>query len=150
MNNIKYFNFPIYFLKDFMINPIEAVLSPILYYALYEHSQNLEEGSDIDKLNSSAKYFNVTMGDAKYVHKKGEKLNNDEIIGYPKVGINTNIYWDYRDNYKSEFEKISLLAFLAIKSILQQKAYCKIGNKYWLARMDGKASSCEFEELCCN
>ena len=147
MSNIKYFNFPIYFLKDFMINPIKDTLSPILNYALYEHSQKLEEGSGIDKLKSSAKYFNVSMGDDKLLHKEGEKLVEGEIIGYPKAGINTKTYWDYRDNYKSEFDKVSLLAFLAIKSILQQKAYCKIGNKFWLARMDGKASSCEFEEL---
>ncbi len=130
-----------------MIIPKEDALHPILYYALFEHSQNLEEGDDIEKLKSSAKYFNVSMGDAKYIHKEGKKLINGEIIGYPKVGINTKTYWDYKNNYKSEFEKISLLAFLAIKSILQQKAYCKIGNKFWLARMDGKASSCEFTEL---
>jgi len=129
-----------------MTNPKDA-LHKILYYALCQHSQNLEEGDDLVKLKSSAKYFNVTLGDAKYVFKKGGELIENEIVGYPKVGINTKTYWDFRDNYKSEFEKVSLLAFLAIKSILQQKAYCKIGNKFWLARMDGKASSCESEEL---
>jgi len=111
MNNTKYFNFPIYFLKDFMINPIEEALSPILYYALYEHSQNLEEGSDIDKLNSSAKYFNVTMGDAKYVHKKGEKLNKDEIIGYPKVGINTKLIGTIETTIKVSLKKFPFWPF---------------------------------------
>ena len=69
------------------------------------------------------------MGDEKRVQKEGEKLVEGEIIGYPKAGINTIIYWDYRDNYKSEFDKVSLLAFLAIKSILQHDIQTKILSK---------------------
>jgi hypothetical protein len=38
--------------------------------------------------------------------------------------------------------------FLALKSIVQNKAYCKITNAYLWARMDGKASTLKpFDEL---
>ena len=54
---------------------------------------------------------------------------------------------DFYKNNKSDFEKICLLGFLAIKSIVQQKAYCKVTMKFMLARMNGKARTAEFNEL---
>jgi Tfp pilus assembly ATPase PilU len=62
-------------------------------------------------------------------------------------GINLRIYWDFRKNHKTEFEKVCLLAFLAIKSILGQKAFCKITNDFFVARMDGKAKTCKSLEI---
>ena len=61
--------------------------------------------------------------------------------------IHLSIYWDYRNNEKTEFDKVCLLAFLGIKSIIQNKAYCKIDNRFLLARMDGKAKSVDFPAL---
>lgn len=146
MNEPKYFNFPIYLIKDFLTNTKKS-LDDILHYSLYAHTLKLEEGDDLHKIKSSAEYFSVTLGDPKHTLAKGIKLFMLDIEGYPKVGINTKIYWDFRNNYKIEFQKICLLGHLALRSILQQKSYCKIDNKFWLARMDGKAKSCEFEEL---
>jgi len=57
------------------------------------------------------------------------------------------MYMDFFNNHKTEFEKVSLLGFLAIKSILGQKPYCRVTNNYWLARMDGKAETCELSKL---
>ena len=64
------------------------------------------------------------------------------------VGLNTAIWLKYYKDEKTEFEDISFLAFLALKSILGRKTHCKVNNKYWLARMDGKPCSIEnYNEL---
>jgi len=59
------------------------------------------------------------------------------------VGISNKDFFGYYKKEKTEFDKVCLLGFLAIKSILGTKAYCKITNKYWLSRMDGKTHSIE-------
>jgi len=146
VNEIKYFNFPIYFLEGFLNNS-QACLENILYYSLYYHSMKLELGSDFEDFKSSANFYNVSLGDATYAFEKGEQLYNEQIHGSPKVGINTQIFWYYYKYQKSDFQKMCLLGFLAIKSILQQKTYCKITNNYWYARMDGKAKSCHEKYL---
>jgi hypothetical protein len=146
MSEPKYFNFPIFLLKGFLINT-ESALSAIINYALYAHSLKLEDGDDLHKIKSSAEYFSVTISDPKYTLAEGKKLFSLDFGRSPKVGINTEMYWDYRNNYKIEFQKVCLLGHLALRSILQKKPYCKIDNKFWLARMDGKAKSCEFDEL---
>jgi hypothetical protein len=142
----KYFNFPIELLEGFMENK-SNVLYNILCYAIYSHSIGLNFGSDIERIKASADFFNVKIGNIQGIKTNGKELLNRIDSKCPKVGINTKIYWDYRDNYKNDFEDVCLLAFLAIKSILNKKPYCKIDNRFLLARMDGKAKSCDFEAL---
>ncbi len=142
----KYFNFPVELLSDF-INDSSKVLNNISDYAIYSHSLNLEYGDELECMKASAKFFHVTLSNIRNTLKNGKKqFENIKQTG-PKVGINFSIFWDYYKNEKSEFDKVCLLAFLAIKSILQTKPYCKIDNRFLLARMDGKAKSCDFESL---
>jgi hypothetical protein len=54
------------------------------------------------------------------------------------VGINRDAFFDFYKSYKDEFERACLLAFLALKSIVGNKAYIKLDNLYLLSRMDGK------------
>jgi len=146
MNKERYFNFPIMFLKGFLKND-KKCLSDILAYSVYLHSLKLEHGTVIEKIKVSARFFKITLGSNKKTLDRGKYLYNSIEDNSPKVGINLSVYWDYNNNYKSGFEKVCLLGFLALKSILQQKPYCKITNAFWLARMDGKAKSCEFNQL---
>ena len=108
MSKIKYFNFPIYFLEGFLINSQES-LERILYFSLYSHSLKLELGSYFENFQSSAKFYNVTLGDAAYACEQGEQLFDDQIPGYPKVGINTKIFWDYYKYQKSCFQNHTVL-----------------------------------------
>jgi len=62
-------------------------------------------------------------------------------------GINSKIIYDYRTNFKTDFDKVCLLAFLAIKSIIANKAYCKIDNNFLWSRMDGNSKSVDVSEL---
>lgn len=141
MKDERYFNFPVQLLKGYFKTP-NVVLSNIVDYAFYAHTMNYNYDNGYESLMTTAeKYFKVTLYDKLSCYKNGEILFNKTPKSCPKVGIKTPILWDYHDNDKTDFEHACLLGFLAIKSIVQDKAYCKIDNKFWLSRMDGRARS---------
>lgn len=145
LNKPEYFNFPVTLLDGFMTNS-HIVLKNILYYALYQHSLKLEFGEELEMIKSSAKFYNVQLGDVDECLELGGELY-DNFKDAPRCGLNMEIFWDFYKSEKSEFEKVCLLGFLAIKSILGKKPYCKIDNKFWLSRMSGKAKSLDVSEL---
>lgn len=146
MSKKRYFNFPVQLLSGFMLNS-RKVLSDIANYAVYENSISLEYGDDMDKFESSMGYFDISIVNIEKALSDGQELYDSIPKGSPKVGLRLKIYWDYYNNEKTEFEKVCLLGFLALRSILMKKPYCKMTNKYWLSRMDGKAKSVEKLEL---
>lgn len=135
-----YFNFPIQILKDFLLHD-KKCLKDILYYAIYAHSLKLEGKNPLQKFTNSSSYFGVKLGDIEYAFGQGEELYESISLNAPKTGIERGIYWDFHDNEKTEFEKMCLLAFLALKSILGAKPYTKVTNLYLWARMDGKSNT---------
>lgn len=141
----RYFNFPIQLLKGFLVDDSKC-LANILHYAIYAHSLKLELGTEKARIVSSMDFLCVSGGE-EFVLKNGKKQYEENLQSSPMVGINSSIFWDFKQNHKTEFEKVCLLAFLALKSIIQSKAYAKIDNKFLLSRMDGKACSCEIDEL---
>ena len=66
---------------------------------------------------------------------------NNQIEKYPRAAyfsIPRETFWDYKDHAKTEEERILLLAYLAIKSIIgKERGYCHVTNEYWLSRMSG-------------
>jgi len=142
----KYFNFPVVLLSDFMTNSNE-VLDDIFDYAIYSHAQSLHQGNEMERVKATCNFLGVTLGSFDKTLKNGKTLFNSIGAKTPKVGISKTVFFDFYQNEKTEFEKVSLLAFLAIKSIVQNKPYCKVVNKYWLARMAGNSNSCEIMEL---
>lgn len=147
-NDERYFNFPIQLLKRFMIDDNKA-LNDICDYAIYENSLKLILGeSELENMKDSAKFFNVVLGSVQHSLENGKSLYDNVPQISPKVGLNISIFWDFFKNDKSEFDRICLLGFLAIKSILQKNTYCKIDNKFWLSRMDGNPKSVQdYSEL---
>ena len=145
MRNERYFNFPIKFLKGFLTNSREC-LDGIIDYAVYSRFM-IETGTKAERLVDCEEYFGIKIGNKNKTYLHGKELYESRDIMPVMVGINTETFFKYYENDKSEFEKVCLLGFLAIKSILGKKPYCKIDNKYWLARMDGKAKSCDKTEL---
>lgn len=131
-----YFNFPVEILKGFLIND-KKCLNDILYYAVYAHSLNLEGKTPLQKFVNSSSYFGVKIGNKETAFEKGELLYDSISLYAPKTGIEKGIYWDFYDNEKTEFEKMCLLAFLALKSIIGIKPYTKATNLYLWSRMDG-------------
>lgn len=141
----KYFNFPVQLLDGFLSNT-KKCLDDISRYAVYDRSLALE-GTPEAKFKSASSYLEIQFSDNKQAIKSGRELHDSIDFRSPKAGINVRVWWDFYKNDKPEFEKVCLLAFLALKSIAQQKAYCKVTNNYLFARMDGKTHSCEFEQL---
>lgn len=139
----KYFNFPVMLLSGFM-DDSRGTLSNILDYSLFAWGIVHYEFGDLEeRMKSAAKNFHVSLGNLEASFENGSNLYEDLPLSSPKVGLSISLFWDYYGNDKSDFEKACLLAFLAIKSILHKKPYCKVTNNYLLSRMDGKAKSVE-------
>lgn len=144
MSDTKYFNFPIQLLEE-IFRRKESVLSDVLNFALYSHTlklndENMYNNSEYLKFVAAAKWYyvdNITKSD----FERGKKLFNSIPTDSPKVGLNIAIFWDFYKNEKSDFDIACLSAFLAIKSILGMKPYCKMNNSFLLARMSGKAKA---------
>ncbi|HMP31832.1 MAG TPA: hypothetical protein PKD85_19675 [Saprospiraceae bacterium] len=132
----KYFNFPIVLLQGFLIDD-KKCLNNIFDYAIYEYCYKY----NTDNVGQAARFFGVTMSNEAKTFENGNELFDSIPEGTPKVGINKYIFFEYCMNDKTEFQKVTLLAFLAIKSILQNKAYCKMEYNYLFARMGGKSHS---------
>ena len=146
MTEAKYFNAPIQLWADFMSDDRKG-LSDVFDYAIYAHTLNLTEGTEAQKFKAACKFFYVTSGDDSKSIKNGKKLLRDADPKAPKVGINTTVWFDFYKNPKTEYDKVCLLAFLAIKSIVQNKPYTKLDNRFWLSRMAGNANSCDLKTL---
>ena len=140
MSKEKYFNFPIQLLEGFIINPEKTILN-IKDYSVYENSLKLEHGTDLQKIKASASFYEMKLGSVDQTLENGKLLYNSIPTTSPKVGLNLSIWWDFYKNEKTEFDKVCLLGFLAIKSILGTKSYCKVTNLYLWARMDGKTNT---------
>lgn len=144
----KYFNFPIDLLKGFLIDSTKC-LDEISKYALFAHADKLEQGLPRERLKSAIDFFGLVLADQEFedFFDSCVRIYVNAPKKSVKVGINKNIFFDYKDNYKSEFDKVCLLAFLAIKSIIQTKPYCKIDNAFLWSRMDGSSKSIDVSEL---
>lgn len=140
MNNEKYLNFPIQLLTGF-ITDTRKTLDNIVNYSVYENALKLEHGTELQKIKDSAGFYQMKLGSVKHSLDNGKLLYNSVPNNSPKVGMNLSIWWDFYKNEKTEFEKVCLLGFLAIKSILGNKSYCKVTNLYLWARMDGKTNT---------
>lgn len=142
----KYFNFPIVLLNGFLRNDREA-LSNIFDFAIYENSLNYDCG-ELESIRKACKYFGVKAGNIESTFENGKLLFESIPQNTPKAGLKLELFFEYYKTEKTEFEKICLLGFLAIKSILQKQPYTKITNKYFLSRMDGKTKSVkDYSEL---
>tara|TARA_R110000751_G_scaffold390_1_gene1549 strand:+ start:10404 stop:11108 length:705 start_codon:yes stop_codon:yes gene_type:complete len=146
-SQIRYLNFPIQMLGGFLLDS-KGVLDDIMDYSVYAHSvDNLEFGNEEEAFSSSAKYFGIKFGNIPESIKNGEAFYDSLGSGNPMVGIDVKMVFDYYKNHKTDFQKACLLGYLAIRSILMDKAYCKTTNDNWFSRMDGKSSKMPKEKL---
>lgn len=142
----RYFNFPIQLINGFLDNHYKC-LKDIYHYAAYAHSVKMYNDHELIRVEKSSNYLGVKQETYNDVLLNGKKLYNSIDIKSPKTGLSVAVWFDFYKNEKTEFEKVSLLAFLALKSILQNKSYCKVTNEYLLSRMNGNAKSSSFSLL---
>ena len=147
MANERYLNFPVVLLDSFLTDTNE-VLSNIVAYACYRMIPTFGTLNEYDAMSQTMDYFGLTITDVQMFIDRGGALYNSIDLNSPMVGLNCSTFFQYRNNFKTEFEKVCLLAHLGLRSILQNKPYCKITNIYLLSRMDGKSKAVEsFNEL---
>ena len=139
MSDEKYFNIPVQLLMDFMVDSSKC-LNKVFDYAVYKHSLKLE-GTQAERFKASCKWYGVTVGNHTKSIEDGKDLLENTPDNSPKVGLSLSLFWDFYKNEKSDFEKVCLLGYLAIKSIVQTKPYWKLDNKFWLSRMDGNVKA---------
>jgi len=147
MSNQRYFNFPVCLLKNFLTNTRSA-LDAISGYSLYAESLKEDDDDEITNFITACAFYNIVVEDyPEPQFWRCRRAYQDVEFHAPKVGLNLNIFWDFYNTDKSEFEKVCLLAFLGIKSIIGNKSFCKTDNKYLLSRMNGSARSHSFDQL---
>lgn len=147
MSEVQYYNFPVCLLKGFIGNP-KSVLDSILDFAVYEHSDKLGIGTEVDRFKASSDYFGIKFGSEKGSFKNGKELFDSIDTRTARAGISKAVFWDYYKNAgrKSDFEKVCLLGHLAFKSILGNKPSAKTNNELWFSRMSGFSEKVEARE----
>lgn len=145
-NEFRYLNFPIQLLQGFLKDP-DKCLYNVLAYSIFNHIEKFNRHHKEKLLQDSLRYFKINIMYDEELLEDGEMIFNSIPENSPKVGLNTNIFNDYYCQDKDDFEKLCLLAFLSIKSILGRKPFVKMQNEYWFSRMDGNVKSCSKEEL---
>ena len=144
MSKERYFNVPIQLLEGLLIDK-NSILNNIIHYSVYEYCIT----KDV-KIHEAEDFFSIKLGNVDFAYNSGEDLWNSLPFGLPMVGINVAKLFEFLKENKSDFDLVCFLAYHALRSIIQQKAYCKIDNLYLLSRMDGKAkkvsSSCELSQ----
>lgn len=110
-------------------------------YAYYAVRHDEDEEEDQEEFKSAADKFNVTFRSIEKAMKSGKKLYENIPSNTPFTGISRRTYWEFYEKRKTDFENVTLLAYLAIRSILGEKAYCKITNNFLLGRMAGHSKA---------
>lgn len=120
MSNFIY-NFPISMLHGFMLYT-DRVLDDILDFCIWQNYEIYQDKKEVENR------LCITMGSNSL--KKGKELSqNYRNDGYPWTGINHDLFWSYFRKSRSDFDKATLLAFLAIKSLIGQKPFYKVTNQ---------------------
>ncbi|MFD2602021.1 hypothetical protein [Flavobacterium suzhouense] len=146
MSGTRYFNFPVALLQDFMANS-QKCLNDIMYYSVYAHSARLNYGDEVLRIRQSVVHYGLPVNSSELIVLNGKLLYESIPKASPMSGISTKMFYEFLTNEKKEFEKICLLGFLALKSIIGKKPYCKVDNKFWLSRMAGNSKSVDLEQL---
>jgi len=142
----EYLNIPIQLLAGFL-DDTRLSIRNIYYYSLYAYFVKLSKGSEKDKYKETCDWLgfqllnreeNLRLGKALYARYQNS----------PMTGIERNLYSEFNNLEKTDFEKACFLAYHALKSIAGNKTFQKADNKLLWARMDGKVRAVkELSEL---
>lgn len=135
MNDKKFLNIPVPMLKYLHTNS-KKFFNDVFDVGIFLYSKTLS-GNEIKRFKDSAKFFHVILKGIDGSLMNSKRILNNLPDRYPVTGIEINMLWDYYKNEKSDFDIACLGAFLAVKSILGTKPYCKTNKALIHARMFG-------------
>ena len=116
----NYFNFPIVLIRGFM-NDTRKCLDDVFDYCIYEFSKDNSEAE-------TKEFFRILTYNREKSMKHGKELYSS-IKNEAYTGLAVSLFWQYYKEYKTDMDKITLLAFLAIKSIVGNRVCCKVTNQ---------------------
>lgn len=144
-----FLNFPVSLLKP-AFSSMRQVCDDIINYSCFKHSEILH-GSPTKRMTDSAfNHYGIKLGNVSKSFERGKMLYQTTPEKTAMTGISKSLLFEYYQNDKTDFEIALLLSFLAIKSILGKKSYCRITTDYLLCRMAGYTSKSEITELPAN
>jgi hypothetical protein len=135
----EYLNIPLQLLSGFMIDTRKCIRD-IYFYSLYAHFIKLDKGNAKEKYKISCEWFNFQDIDRDENLRRGKVLF-DRYQNAPMTGIERNLFSEFNKQDKPDFEKACFLAYHALKSIVGDKTFQKMDNKFLWARMDGKSTT---------
>ena len=138
MSETRYLIFPVQFFEK---TAVKEICSLAFHYGIYRKALDyLEEGESgvtIDHIKQAMKYFNLQVNDLENRLKHGKYFYELHGENIPVTSINVLILIQYGKEDKTEFEVLVFRAYCAIRGILGTKAYMRLTNDYWVARMYG-------------
>lgn len=151
----RFYNFPIIMMQGVLEGWKEKdeFLKDILYFHIANHAQKLEdlnefEETEVQRFKRSAEFWGVSMsGNIERSQLRGAELLDEFEKSKVFVGISSEVFWNFYQNDKTQFEWECLAAFLALKSILGNKTFCKSNNALLYARMSGNESVKDLHSL---
>lgn len=165
----NYFNFPIVLFTDYL-DKKKKCLENARDYGIIQYCKNIkkddhfdstfdddelerfgiEDVSDEDPLylekllrfKIAEERFKIHIYDFQKTIENGEALY-DSFDGNkePMTNISIDIWDDFYNHHKSEWDNIVFLAYLGVRSIIGNKKYCKTVYKFIFGRMAGKRNS---------
>lgn len=138
MDNAIYFNAPIELWRGFMEKP-QKVLSDVLDYATAEFESEEEATNKLG----------VSYRDWLKCYENGVKLRNRKYSGVV-FSIHREWYWEYRNHEKDDYDKLLLLALLALRSISYNKRITLSNSAFMFCRMAGYGRMDEIRNITYN
>lgn len=121
----NYFNFPIVLLQGFMSDSRKC-LYDVFSYCVFDFMQNNSE-------DEMKEFFGISKYNKDRVLQYGKQLY-DSINNEAFTGLSVSLFWQFYNEYKTDMDKITLLAYLAIKSIVGKRPFAKVTNQNLIYR----------------
>lgn len=165
----NYFNFPIALFTDYLDNRQKCLENArdygiIMYGKTIKKDDYFESTFDEEELERFGiedvsdedpiyleKLFRLKIVEERfkiYIEDFEETIENGEALydsfdgnKEPMTNMSVDIWDDFYNNYKTEWDNIVFLAYLAVRSIIGDKNYCKTVYKFIFGRMAGKRKS---------
>lgn len=113
---------------------------------LFENDNNFKEKAiELYQIRQacSEDVLNIDCSNFDYVLKHGKEIERTIPEGEPYPSINKSLFYDFRDHEKTEFDMMQFACYIAIRSILGEKPYCRTNKEMILCRAFGYKSNKE-------
>ena len=136
----KYFSFPVTLLQGFMETPTTCLVDIASYAFFIKYKDLLKSFDDQDNaIRKANEFYGNMFTDTRLASSRGMQISNEvRKLSLPFSSISTEIAKDFTYNNKSELMMMTLLSFLALKSIAgSNDGAIKTNKQLLFSRMAG-------------